>query len=237
MDDDDFEELDDVQLAALDAQVSNLSRDDFSNSSQEPAQTQADFFQKITENEFAEMDEAIENLGQANDNRNDITASQLELAAAIFEDDENEPSLEHIHYLHSRFGHPNFREKQWEIIDTVMNQRRDVSAVMATGYGKSLCYQFPAIYKNGMVLVVSPLISLMTAQVYALTQAKIKACLVGTAQTDKGILLRIERGEFQIIYSSPEYLQTANGHRLLHFLNGRLTLIAIDGEYSFECCF
>lgn len=72
-----------------------------------------------------------------------LTPEQLELAAAVFDDDDDhhEPSLEHLDCLISRFKHDRFREKQWEIIRTVMIEKRDVCAVMATGYGKSLCFQ------------------------------------------------------------------------------------------------
>lgn len=74
-------------------------------------------------------------------NRNTITASQQELAAAVFDDDESEPSLDHLECLRRRFKHNEFRGMQWEIIRAVMIEKRDVCAVMATGYGKSLCFQ------------------------------------------------------------------------------------------------
>lgn len=231
MEDDDFDDIDDNQLAALDAKVSNLSHTE----EDDVLQSQADFL-NISDEQFAALDEAVEQVNRSHSNQNDgtITLSQLELAAAIFDDDDNEPTLEHLQCLRSKFQHSEFRSKQWEIIDTVMNKRRDVSAVMATGYGKSLCFQFPAIYKNGMVLVISPLISLMKAQVISLTQNGINACLVGSAQSDQSILLRIQKGEFQVIYSCPEYLQNPGGQKMLNILSGQLTLIAIDGEYSFE---
>lgn len=81
-----------------------------------------------------------------------------------------------------------------------------------------------------MVLVISPLIALMKAQVIYLNEAKIPACLVGTAQEDRNILSRIQMGEFNIVYSSPEYLvQGAYGSELLNILKNRLLLVAIDG--------
>lgn len=72
-----------------------------------------------------------------------IAASQIELAAALFDDEDNGngPSLDHLECLRSHFKHYRFREKQWEIIRAVMIEKRDVCAVMATGYGKSLCFQ------------------------------------------------------------------------------------------------
>lgn len=140
----------------------------------------------------------------------------------------SEPEMEHLECLKSKFGLTSFRQKQWDIIQAVMYEKRDVCAVMATGYGKSLCFQFPAVYQKGMTLVVSPLIALMEAQVLALTSIGISACLVGSAQSDPNILKRIDDGEFSIVYCSPEYLQYNNGHTLMNDLKERLILIAID---------
>lgn len=93
-----------------------------------------------------------------------------------------------------------------------------------------LLAQFPAVYKNGIVLVISPLISLMQAQILYLKRANIPACLVGTAQSDLNILSRIRKGEFNIIYSSPEYLLGNNGKQMLDVLKKQLILVAIDGK-------
>lgn len=250
----------DEQLSAFDVAVEKFNRND-------------DVFEGLSDEQFAALDKDIENYGrisgEANQQRNQptietnasiVTVSQLELAAAVFDDDDNhEPSLEHLECLRSRFGHNQFREKQWDIINIVMNEKRDALAVMATGYGKSLCFQvylneskslikieemtfkthilfffqFPAVYKNGMVLVISPLISLMQAQVIALNDAKIPACLVGSAQEDKNILTHIKAGKFKVIYSSPEFIQSYCGTSMLNVLKNRLTLIAIDGLFSF----
>lgn len=82
-----------------------------------------------------------------------------------------------------------------------------------------------------MVWVISPLIALMKAQVYCLNRANIPACLVGTAQTDINILSRIQNGEFNIIYSSPEYIVDGrNGQDLMNIFRDRLLLIAVDGK-------
>lgn len=286
MDEDEFNELSDEQLAAIDEDVANLSRcteseedeNNQNNANQTPEIAPTQFFAEVSDAQFRTLDfniekrcnggqlqndeaeelfssftdeqfnamdraaETVNNQIPQNDgnrqnrsvNESIVTASQLELAAAVFEDEENdEPTLEHLHCLRTKFNHTQFREKQWEIIDAVMNKRQDVSAVMATGYGKSLCFQFPAVYKNGIVLVICPLISLMQAQVIALEKLKIKACYTGSAQSDQSITSRIERGEFTVVYSTPEFLQGYQGKRMLHALNNRLTLIAIDGKSDF----
>lgn len=108
-----------------------------------------DLFGEFTDEQFACIDAVCIGINNPNQSTNEHepqkiapTAEQLELAMAIFDDDDSsEPSLEHLECLRSKFGHSQFREKQWDIINAIMNEKRDVSAVMATGYGKSLCFQ------------------------------------------------------------------------------------------------
>lgn len=81
-----------------------------------------------------------------------------------------------------------------------------------------------------MVLVISPLIALMEAQLFDLEAAGIPACLVGSAQSDINILSRIKKGEFKLIYCSPEYLVNSYGAELIKILEKRLILVAVDGK-------
>lgn len=144
------------------------------------------------------------------------------------DDSNEEPQPEHIQLLQSKFKHKKFRSKQWEIIRALIIEKRDVVGVMATGYGKSLCFQFPAMFLNGITLVVSPLIALMEDQILNMTQQGIPACLLGSAQQDREIPSRIVAGDFKLIYASPEYLNRPNGKALLEKIRGRVKLIAID---------
>ncbi|XP_016662945.1 Werner syndrome ATP-dependent helicase homolog [Acyrthosiphon pisum] len=75
-----------------------------------------------------------------------------------------ESSRLYIKTLLDKFGHSTFRPKQWEIIRSILEEKKDVCAVMSTGYEKSLCYQYPAVYSNGLTIVISPLISLIKDQ-------------------------------------------------------------------------
>ena len=82
--------------------------------------------------------------------------------------------------LQQVFGYENFRLHQCEIIDAILHGR-DVLAVMPTSAGKSICYQIPALLSDGMTLVVSPLISLITDQVGALFQLGIQAAYLNSS--------------------------------------------------------
>lgn len=140
------------------------------------------------------------------------------------------PSASHLQCLQSNFGHSEFRPKQWDIIRSIIEEKRDNCVIMPTGYGKSLNFQFPAVYTNGITLVVSPLISLMQDQVSALSVANISACFLGSAQTDRNIESQVIAGEFLIVYASPEYINGERGKKLLRELESKLILVAIDGN-------
>lgn len=180
--------------------------------------------------DLAEKKELTKCQNNPNIQQNPETASTQNTQFDMVEEflNNNEAQMEHLECLRSKFSHCAFREKQWDIIRTIMIEKRDVCAVMATGYGKSLCFQFPAVYLNGVTLVISPLIALMQAQVIDLTKAGISACLVGSAQNDTKILEKIADCEYTVVYCSPEHLQTAKGEKLMSILKERLTLVAID---------
>src|SRR6202790_2021436 len=82
--------------------------------------------------------------------------------------------------LRSTFGFADFRPGQGPIIESVL-AGADVLAIMPTGSGKSLCYQLPALLRNGLTVVVSPLIALMRNQVAQLTGRGIKAASLNSA--------------------------------------------------------
>lgn len=142
--------------------------------------------------------------------------------------DATKPQPKHLECLQTNFGHNVFRPKQWDIIRSLIEDKRDNCVIMPTGYGKSLCFQFPAVYTNGITLVVSPLISLMQDQLLSLNLSNIPACLLGSAQKKYGIEGDVIDGAFRLVYASPEYLSGSNGKDLLKRLENKLTLIAID---------
>ncbi|XP_063466965.1 bifunctional 3'-5' exonuclease/ATP-dependent helicase WRN isoform X2 [Symphalangus syndactylus] len=137
------------------------------------------------------------------------------------------PNEEQVTCLKMYFGHSSFKPVQWKVIHSVLEERRDNVAVMATGYGKSLCFQYPPVYVGKIGLVISPLISLMEDQVLHLKMSNIPACFLGSAQSEN-VLTDIKLGKYRIVYITPEYCSGNMG--LLQQLEADIgiTLIAVD---------
>ncbi|NXB87953.1 WRN helicase, partial [Vidua chalybeata] len=138
-----------------------------------------------------------------------------------------EPRESHIMCLKTYFGHSSFKPVQWKVINSLLEDRRDNLVVMATGYGKSLCYQFPPVYTGHTGVVICPLISLMEDQVLQLTMTGIPACFLGSAQS-KQVKDSIRGGQYRVIYMTPEFC--SGNLELLQDLNQTvgITLIAVD---------
>ena len=130
--------------------------------------------------------------------------------------------------LSSVFGYEQFRPPQDQVIDALINGE-DVFVLMPTGGGKSLCYQIPALVREGVGIVVSPLIALMQDQVSALNQAGVRAACMNSAMgSDHNYQVEQQalRGELDIIYVAPERLAL---QRCMDWLSQcRLSLFAID---------
>ncbi len=138
-------------------------------------------------------------------------------------------SIENLNLtLKARFGFDEFREYQEEIIHHVLDGG-DALVIMPTGGGKSICYQLPALLKEGFALVISPLISLMNDQVRSLRANRIVAGALHTgtsSEESKTIHKQIQNGELKILFISPERALTA---KFLEFIREKIvSLIAID---------
>uniref|UniRef100_A0A8C3LTZ3 ATP-dependent DNA helicase n=1 Tax=Chrysolophus pictus TaxID=9089 RepID=A0A8C3LTZ3_CHRPC len=122
---------------------------------------------------------------------------------------------------------PLIQRVQWKVIHSVLEDKRDNLVVMATGYGKSLCYQFPPVYTGGTGIVICPLISLMEDQVLQLTMSGISSCLLGSAQS-KDVKDSIKAGLYRVIYMTPEFC--SGNLELLQDIDQTIgiALIAID---------
>ncbi|MET3714702.1 DNA helicase RecQ [Pseudomonas sp. PvP001] len=126
------------------------------------------------------------------------------------------------------FGYDSFRGRQGAIIERVA-RGGDALVLMPTGGGKSLCFQVPALLRDGLAVVVSPLIALMDDQVATLEELGVAAAaLNSTLSTDeqRELAARIRRGEIKMLYLAPERLVQP---RMLDFLRGLdIALFAID---------
>ncbi|KAJ1519607.1 hypothetical protein ONE63_004881 [Megalurothrips usitatus] len=134
----------------------------------------------------------------------------------------------YIEVLQRSFGHSSFRPIQWDVIRSIIEDRRDNCVILATGYGKSLTYQYPAVFMDGLSVVISPLISLMQDQVLSLKMSNIPACFVGSAQKKQSeVLDEVFAGKIRMLYMTPEFCVNSN---VLQNLSKKLkiTLVAID---------
>jgi ATP-dependent DNA helicase RecQ len=126
------------------------------------------------------------------------------------------------------FGYDSFRGQQQQIIDHV-TAGGDALVLMPTGGGKSLCYQIPALLREGTGVVVSPLIALMQDQVDALRTLGVRAGFLNSSQ-DPGERRQVEAaflgGRLDLLYLAPERLRTESTLRLLD--RGAISLFAID---------
>src|ERR1700746_2541891 len=110
--------------------------------------------------------------------------------------------------LKKYFGYEAFRPLQQEIIDDALSDR-DVFALMPTGGGKSLCFQLPALLRDGITIVVSPLIALMKDQVDSLKSSGVAATfLMSTLDADEARrrLRGLHLGDYRLLYVAPERL-------------------------------
>ena len=130
--------------------------------------------------------------------------------------------------LKQYFGYDSLRTGQRELINGIL-AGHDVLGIMPTGAGKSLCYQLPALMLNGITLVISPLISLMSDQVKALNQAGVHAAYINSSLTENQIRMALSyasQGRYKIIYVAPERLNTP---RFLDFAcNADISMLTVD---------
>jgi ATP-dependent DNA helicase RecQ len=133
-----------------------------------------------------------------------------------------------LHILQTVFGYQSFRGQQAEIVNHV-GQGGDALVLMPTGGGKSLCYQIPSMLRDGVGVVISPLIALMQDQVDALAEVGVRAAFLNSTQTfDEAMRTerRVRNGELDLVYVAPERLMTPRCQELLDA--SKIALFAID---------
>jgi ATP-dependent DNA helicase RecQ len=134
--------------------------------------------------------------------------------------------------LQRHFGWSTFRPGQREVIEALL-EGRDALAVLPTGAGKSLCYQLPAVARQGLVVVASPLVALMQDQVGQLQRRGIAAACLHRdlpAAERQDLLQRLRQGRLRLLYLAPERLQLESTRQLLEDQHdaGRLVAVAVD---------
>ncbi|RPE63087.1 ATP-dependent DNA helicase RecQ [Pacificibacter maritimus] len=130
--------------------------------------------------------------------------------------------------LSSVFGFSGFRPGQEEIVNSV-SKGENVLAIMPTGGGKSLCFQLPALVRDGLTVVISPLIALMRDQVEALKAVGVEAGALTSGNTDEetdAVFEALSSGRLKLLYMAPERLSSGGTLTLLRRSN--VTMIAVD---------
>ena len=141
-------------------------------------------------------------------------------------------NLPALQTLHDVFGYATFKGEQEAVVAHV-TAGGDALVLMPTGGGKSLCYQLPALLREGVGIVVSPLIALMQDQVDALKQLGVRAAFLNSSQDvdeAREITAQLMRGHLQIVYVAPERLLMASFLALLEQIQegAGIALFAID---------
>lgn len=128
--------------------------------------------------------------------------------------------------LRTTFGFDHFRGVQEDVVERVLAGKHTL-AVMPTGAGKSLCYQLPAVVREGTALVISPLIALMHDQIRSADAIGLRAASLTSADSNRDATVqRLKNGDLDLLYAAPERATTDSFRRLIGRVN--LALIAID---------
>lgn len=133
-----------------------------------------------------------------------------------------------IDVLQEYWGYESFRPKQENIVNAAL-EGRDVLAILPTGGGKSVCFQVPAMMREGIAIVVTPLIALMKDQVQNLSRRGIKALCVNAGMGRREVELTLNNaayGDFKFLYVSPERLGTSLFRNYVQEMN--VSFIVVD---------
>lgn len=140
----------------------------------------------------------------------------------------NDVRMKPVEVLNEYWGYDSFRPKQEDIVNAALDGR-DVLAILPTGGGKSVCFQVPALMREGIALVITPLIALMKDQVQNLNSRGIKALCVNAGMGRREVELALNNaayGDFKFLYLSPERLGTSLFQNYVKEMN--VSFIVVD---------
>ena len=130
--------------------------------------------------------------------------------------------------LKKYWGYDSFRPMQEDIVSSAL-EGRDTLAILPTGGGKSICFQVPAMCRDGIAIVVTPLIALMKDQVQNLASRKIKALCVNAGMSHREVAFVLNNaafGDFKFLYVSPERLGTSLFKKFVGLM--KVSFIVVD---------
>jgi Werner syndrome ATP-dependent helicase len=134
--------------------------------------------------------------------------------------------------LNNFFGYKTLKQEQFDIINEVLNNSREICAILTTGFGKSICYQMPFLITGKCVIVISPLIALMTDQEDFLKSICIPVvCFNSNNKNKSDEINKILLGEYKIIYMTPEFLVYCENFLKELYEQDGICMIAIDESH------
>src|ERR1700712_5458396 len=148
--------------------------------------------------------------------------------AALFDQgnaDRSQP--EPLDVLKRIYGYSSFRGKQAQVVEHVVGGG-DAVVLFPTGAGKSLCFQIPALCRDGIGIIVSPLIALMRDQVQALKQLDVRAAALNSSlsrEEAQDVYRAVSNGTLDLIYVTPERILTDSFRQMIG--NAKISLFAI----------
>ena len=170
------------------------------------------------------INDVKKNLSNINDNIEYFQGLQKNLKEISREEAENR--------LQEIFGFQNFYDKQWETIQSIFQGKR-ILLIEKTGYGKSLCYQFPATQFSGLTVIFSPLIALMRDQVRILNEKGIPARFINSEQKseeNEKTIQEAKNGNLKILYIAPERQENQDWIEATREMD--LSMIVIDEAHT-----
>ncbi|KAI8774726.1 Werner syndrome ATP-dependent helicase isoform X1 [Biomphalaria glabrata] len=214
----------------IDNDEDNWDVDDYEKSVLE---SNSSLMKTLNDDEFCDDDFDDKELEEINEAEK-VALEDKELDTLQIEKDSDEMNYQptdpcYLDVLKQYFGFSKFRPLQWKIINSILNEKRDNCVIMATGYGKSLTFQYPSVFTKRTSLIISPLISLMEDQVHGLKASNIEACFLGSAQENTTqIKKELFSGHYRLVYVTPEYAISAIEDFKRLDANVGIDLIAVD---------